>query len=745
MSRKNKISTRASVPCDTTRADLAMRADTLNTDKRSIVARISTETPAQVMDWNTWRIIDEVLLGRGCQAPDKVPFLDAHQRSTSMSVIGSAREITPSDKGVDATIYFMKGDANVDPIWARVEQGHLDSVSVGYRALDYVDIPAGGSQEVNGKTYKANADCPLRITKKWALKEVSAVPIGADEFAKMRSEANLNTPRQTRKESPMKKLTPAQKAYLATLGLRAEATDADVLEFYAKLEDAQRTFCDSLNVEPEAKREEPKEQIAPLIVASEDQIRAAEARGFAAEQNRQVEIKALAKPGDAKCDQIVARAIKDRLTVEQARDIMLVHYRDSKEPPVKTAPGMIVRMGESDLTPRLLGAALLHRAGCPQAIVPLKEYPKSGRFIPEALRKEADELQGRSYEFNYLSMMDVARMAIEMDGDKAPRNPIEIVKRALSGATLGSIFTQSIDAVMVQRYELAPDSTAPLCRVRDVANFKTQTEFGMQSTGPMELLPRGGNISDSTFDDNEETFRVHRYAKHFTIDEQDIIDDHFNALSDVPAELAENAAQTWPDLFYAFLAANATMADGHALFDNTYHTNALDTAYSGDQLSAAKIAMMKQQINGKNLNISPAYIVAAVELWRAINIDLQSPTIEYAGAGGGSNAFSAQGSANVLQNLVRPIIDSRISNGVTDPYSKTAHAGSATAYYFFADPACCRGIVKAFIAGTGRAPSLVSFVKNGQGGKFGIEFTIKLDQGIGIGPGGWRGILRGNV
>lgn len=739
-----KIMTRAAAPIaegadvDVVTRAAAISSGSMDKENRSIDAIFATDAPTLVMDRRTWNPIDEVLRMDGMIPTGKIPVLKDHNHYSTDAVMGSATGMKRTDHGMSARLSFVKGDPEIDRTWNKIEQGHLDSVSAGYRVFEYTDIPAGTSRMVKGVSYKAGPDRTLRISTQWQPKEISIVPIGADEFSKMRSAANL--PRPIRKDMSMNRTL---LAYLLTLGLRAEAPEAEALEFHGKLEDAQRDFADSLAVRSKDPDPDPtpEPEPDPAPAPTEESRRAAIEQGRLAELNRRAAITKLA--GKSIPAELLARALDEDKSVEQAKDLFLDHYRNSKEPPVKTAPGIIVRMGESDLTPELLSGAILHRAGRGEDIVPAKVFTKSNRVVPEARRKMLDEIQGRSAEFSYMPLIEVCRMAIEMDGQRPPHNPIEIAKRALSGGTLASIFTQSIDATMLQAYEVTSDSTAPLTRVRDVANFKTQTEFAMQNTSAMALLPRGGSIRDTSIDDNQETFKVHRYGEHFTVDEQDIVDDRFNALSDVPREMAVDAAQVFPDLFFALLVANPTMAtDSVAMFDSTAHGNVIDTAYSRDQLKAAHVAMMKQRLNGKNLNITPQFILAGPDLMYAILQDLESAAIVLA-RGGTTDLTVERGTANTVQGLVKPIFDARIANGVTDPLTGTAYAGSTTAWYVFGSPDRTRGIVRAFLAGSGRAPSLTNYVKNGQGGKFGIEFTIKLDVGIGV--GGYRGQLRGNV
>jgi len=167
----------------------------------------------------------------GAAIPAKIPLLANHSRASLDDILGSAREIRREGTDIVARLFFAEGDDDAERAWNKVKQGHLDSVSVGYRATEYVDIPAGQSNTVAGKRYTASPERPLRVTTRWIPKEVSAVPIGADPAAKMRDE---KTPTDTRnQESP--DMDPKLRAFLEQHGLRSDATDDEAVAFMAAL------------------------------------------------------------------------------------------------------------------------------------------------------------------------------------------------------------------------------------------------------------------------------------------------------------------------------------------------------------------------------------------------------------------------------------------------------------------------------------------------------------------------------
>ena len=125
----------------TTRA-LTLRAGTANDEERSIQGTVSTESVVTVMDWRRGEAIDEILLAEGATFPSQLPLLDNHNRYSSLDVLGSARDFTRNGGEWQTKAFFVRGDAEVDRIWSRTQQGHLTDFSVGYRVLEATTIPA---------------------------------------------------------------------------------------------------------------------------------------------------------------------------------------------------------------------------------------------------------------------------------------------------------------------------------------------------------------------------------------------------------------------------------------------------------------------------------------------------------------------------------------------------------------------------------------------------------------------------
>lgn len=674
----------------TTRGSAPMRPGTVSAANRTVEAVLSTEKRTLVFDWQRWEPIEEILRAAGAEHGGKVVLLNNHFRYSLDDVFGSIREIRVEGEQVVGVIHFSEahGDDRIDRAWAKVKDGHLSDVSVGYRALDFVDIEPNTTKEVGGKTYTAGRRT-LRITHRWQLKEGSLVPVGADDQAKIREQWGETPPRKEGETMPQDKE-------------KKEGADPGA--------DTQRQ-----EVQPQAAPlPAPTVELAAAPAVDEAQVRA---QVVAEEKTRVVAIYELAGDSGDIPAATVRQAIEGQWDITRAQAEFLKAVRGAAPDPVPAGVGIHTRSHDVDCTRAALSAGLITQLGL--SLID----PKAS----DAKREEQAQLMETGQPYRGLSMIDLAREALRIDGITIPASRPETARAAVSSGTLTNIFTTSVNAAVLKGYNETPDSTERWANVEDVNNFMTNERILIGKGADPELLPRGDSAKHLDLGDSAESYRVFRFAKRAHLDEQDIIDDRLQVLVAYPQALGRGAARVRPKLVYALLMENGTMGTPSAALFHADHSNLGAVVLNAANLKAGVTAMRTQTQDSETLDLEPMGLLVPPALDFTARELVRSTQILYVAAGDTDAQFE-RGNRNTLADLgLQVITAAHLSAGVTNPISGTVTAGSAIRWYLVASPTQANTVTVGYLAGTGRAPVVEPDVQ--APGQWGQAWKIKLDIG----------------
>ncbi|MGA1846774.1 HK97 family phage prohead protease [Deferribacter abyssi] len=529
---------------------------------------MATEAPVPVFDWERFEVVDEILLMDGLKLPDngQVPLLDTHSKYDTSTVIGSVRNLRiEGDKVLGRSVF----SSLADDVFTKVKEGHLTDVSAGYRVNKAVWIPEGESQVINGRTFEG----PVKVVTDWVLREVSVVPIGADEFAKVREEI---------KEGEKMKISDELRKFLVAKGLPENASD-----------DEARAFMDKLGVkEGDEKKEEKKATNGErkVVDLNEEQRKRIEEEARRAERERVNEIRAMCEKLGMD-EQFERKLIDDGVNVDEARKMIMeqIMKREETYPSFRAS----VLTDERDKFRSAATDSLLMRAG----------------LAPEKPAAGADELMG-------YSLRELAREALRIRGERIPGNVMEMVGRALTTSDFPIILSDSANKSLLKGYEEAEETWQKWCGVGSVSDFKIHTLVRPGEIDDLDEIPESGEYKHGKREETFEQYQIAKYGKLFAITREAIINDDLQALTDIPRAMGEAAARKIGDVVYAVLIANSVMGDGKPIFDAA-HKNILTTGSVDVSTIASAIALMKKQkdVSGKRrLNIRPRYFIAPVSL-----------------------------------------------------------------------------------------------------------------------------------
>lgn len=718
----------------------------------------------------------------GLEADTTIPIVVKHDTSDDM-VLG---QVTPDGIDNDGQRLFLSGLITADPelspsvkrIIAMSGKGHNWQASIGAAVEETRDVPPGEVVNVNGQQIEG----PFTLAVRSVLRETSVLGMGADKntTVTLAAKALLNLRadfmdettdfeswiKDTLKQDPgsLSELARSAlaKAYAAENSDKADPVDAEGDDAEHKEPDGDEVSAEgdadsdsdvaADGDEPDGDEPQEKEK----AVAASNKKLPIEAKGgdgasldskilrqrqqYAAETKRIAAIEA--KCGGDKM--LCAKAIAAGWSVEKAE---LEYLRRSSR---QQAPyGHVKNESRTDTIQALQGGLILRAGG------KIDHAGYGGEMglalgLPSWLRAgvNADQRQKAmeaAWKYRDLSLPDLCKIAAELDGGRSPHidgSKQGFIRAAVSGGTVADIFSTNMNALLIQKLLESGDSTAGWTRESDAANFQTMERTRLTKGPRLSLHGRGGSADNATRSDIMESYRINRYSQQFKIDEQDIIDDRFNALQDIPNEMGLACARVRPDLVYSIVMGNPTLsATSAALFSASQPGSQSNLVASGGSLTSATLqagmaAMFNFLENGIGLNLYPTHILVPMGLaGTAFNL-LQGQNIALAGTSG---SVTEKGDLNPLAALqskfgkIEVVTDQRLTNGVTDPASGTSYSGSSTTWRLVSN--MVPTIEVAYLRGAGRAPQVRQYMLDK--GEWGIGWDVNLD--IGAKALEWRG------
>ena len=677
-------------------------------------------------------------------------------------------------------------------VLARAKAGYQWQASIGGDPATVEDVRAGESVQLNGRTYQG----PVTVARGVVLREISFVVLGGDRLTSAVVARNLNAKRikgggmKPTFEEYVASLgfsaAELDETQAANMKLQYEAEypggagdaeegdvaaevidedeiaamdDEDDLAAAGELVEDEIAAIDDeeeekgkLPTNARAKRNALKARLRQIekrkrVVARTKRTTVAGKRvglkaGVAAErgrvaaitricaENRNPKVKAKGKKVPLSQYAIAAGWSVDRVKSEAVKMLR------AKRPKGPTPNGH--RPQPKDASVQALQGAMLLRCGGRLDHKAYRTLQARGMSVPEFLKRDINDAERNRYmeaahRYADMSLVDVARESLRLAGRQAPHGRSEMIQAAFSGGNLSSIFTSNVNALLLASYMEAGDTTEAWTTTQDVADFKTQERIRVDVGPGLDPLPRGGEADHAKYGDTVESYRVSRFAKQFVIDEQDIIDDTFGALSDTPQRLGAAAARLRPDLVYSILLSNPQLnATGRAIFNGTEGNTTAAAPLASETLRAAIQKMMTVREGEVNLNLTPTHLIVPPDLLMTAKELVASQTILIAG-----DTDRDRGSANVIADMNLTIVaDARLSNGATDPATKVPNAGSATTWYLATTQA--QTIEVGYLRGTGRTPRVRPFTLDR--GKYGVGWDVSLD--IGAKALDWRGLQR---
>lgn len=588
------------------RRDTDGRPSTFDREARSVEVVATTESPVPVYDWEEGTI-GEVLLMSGLKLPQgrQVPLQDTHDRWSVQSTLGSARNLRVDGDALIATVVFSSV-AEAEDAMTKVEEGHITDFSVGWRQHKAVRIPKGESRIIAGREFKG----PLKVVTSWSIKELSIVPIGADERAKARSESGAEY-----ENTEGEKMNENLRKALEALGLKQGASDDEAWTFF-ELHGGDR----SLGEDEALAFLETRAPGAPGAGAG-NQARAGAggqepaARGAqpgevetAAERAVQAVLKRAADTREIcahyGCPELADPLISAGKSLDDVRAAILDHLTGARQTDGLAVPAGQVQFGASS------------REKYRAAVV----YSLIKRSMVEI--KGLDEAAGWE-DFRSYSLRELAREVLRSNGLSTRGGTIMSVvgdafvprtehERAAGISDFGAILADVANKSLQAGFDDQPETYEAWTGEVSASDFKAMNLVSVTTLDGLLSVSEHGEFKYGYFRDRLEQMQLGTAGRIYPITRQAIINDDLSAITTVFAGAGAKARQYTGDLVYALLVSNPVMNEDNTTLFHADHGNIgtdgpvdVDTLNEMDALFAAQT-----DGNGGRLNIPMQFLIA---------------------------------------------------------------------------------------------------------------------------------------
>jgi len=565
----------------------AASLQSVNEDARTVEVVWTTGSQVRRYSWMRDEEFDEELVVEPSalrleRMNSGAPFLESHNAYSLRSVLGVVVEGSVRIEGGKGFATVRISDREeVESIWRDIKAGIIRNVSAGYRVHKFERVAKGDRTDGGQRALYRAVD--------WEPMEISAVAIGADPGAHIRSDrpGALAPCVIERRDNPAAAAARAEEAAMPKDNQNAAGGEAEAVRGEGQTSSTTQTTEATTATETRG-----QSQTVDVQAAAREAVEA--------ERKRAGDIRALCKRHGLS-ETFTEGLVNDGTSIEKARNAVLDELAKRDADMGRTyepAPAQARNSGERDVSYRdAVTASLLHRHN-----PGLHMLPEDGR------------------EFRGMTLLELARSVLERHGiSTRGMSKMEVAASAFQmRAGIGYHSTSDFPAILAnvanKTLRAAYDSTqrtfVAWARRATISDFKPVQRTQLGGAPDLTKVLESGEFQYGTIGEGREVYALATYGRVVAITRQTLINDDLDAFTRVPAAFGASAADLESDIVYSILMDNPTMGDGVALFHADHGNLGTAAVVSEASLSEAYRKMAQQTgLEGRLIRVMPASII----------------------------------------------------------------------------------------------------------------------------------------
>ncbi len=601
------------------------------------------------------------------------------------TVRGTAR-LEDSDKGrVGVVTAGLLDHKSNDRIRAGVEQGHFNSLSVGYEVFRYEDVTPDGQEHPR----------VLRAID-WEPYELSLTPVPADPGAKARSKSETPNPAPTMDE------------------------DENV---------EPKANNNPENAEGEESVSGERSSATATATPPKQDPKALRQEGIESERKRTAAIRQLVEiSGLDPASKDVRSILEGELSVDQAREKLHNMRVDEqeKEGEIRSHSGVEVGSTEGDKIHEGIANAILYRAKH------RGDYIRDDEHDIDAKIEKRFKLDENSRRFQSLDLVDLARFSLRTHGVRgvetmskhdvarlamrfrAPNDGagMDFGERANSTGDFASILANVQHHSLRRAYMANRQTFRPLTNFSTASDFKEMSRSGFGGGESLVETPEGAKVTYGTIGEDDTKFKVRKFTRGWKVTGEAIVNDNLGAFARVPGNFGNAASRLESSLIWGLITSNPVMQqDGVQLFNAAHGNLGTASVININGLNAGMAAVATQRgIDNEEIDLEANFLVVPFAK-QAVALQFTTATTP-----------NAAGDVNVFAGMLKPMSERRLDTV------------SETAWYLVASPQQVEGLEMAHLTGYENGPRLTQVNDSS-------DFTMRFEamHVVGVNMNDWRG------
>lgn len=366
-----------------------------------------------------------------------------------------------------------------------------------------------------------------------------------------------------------------------TVATKFELFEVSVVEYGADGATSSQITARKDDIMAEDKKQAPSADPAPIDVKAQLEAAAAELERVAAIRKRSL----------GNDEELQAKAIREGWSPDKFE---LESLRASRP----AAPA--VHTPTQDVDDKALEAAAVRAAG----------------FAADE-KKYTDQQLTAADRLGQIDFLEFCERAANADRYSFRKDSYQKVKAALSTSNLGSVLTNSANAILARAFDASGTEWRKVFKVSSVADFKAAERWRIDSNFKFKEIPEGAEMEHAEAADEKFAVQAKLYGRQFTLSEQAIVNgDALGVFGELLRQIAFGANEAINEQAWGLLMNPATCSDSVAFYHASHGSLKASCALTLANLSSARSAFITRKKgkastvdNDTPLGVPPALLV----------------------------------------------------------------------------------------------------------------------------------------